>query len=129
MSALPTHEVKAIIINEQNDILLLQRNPALRGIDNWDLPGGLVEESEHEQEALLREVQEECGVTITLTHKGKTWSFKRDKDAATVTVQNYYAHITHGDIQLSEEHIQYAWVPQNKVRTYPVKDNQLYEAI
>lgn len=56
---LPKTAVKAMILNESNKILLLQRNPKLRGTDNWDLPGGLVEQGEDPEQALIREVKEE----------------------------------------------------------------------
>lgn len=53
----PTHAVKAVITNEQGDILFLQRNPAKGAKPNWDLPGGLVEDGEEDEIALVREIE------------------------------------------------------------------------
>lgn len=33
---IPTRAVKAVITNEVDEILLLQRNPQARSVDNWD---------------------------------------------------------------------------------------------
>lgn len=56
--------VAAAIIHE-GEVLAAQRSgpPALAG--HWEFPGGKVEQGETETEALVRECQEELGVTIT----------------------------------------------------------------
>ena len=126
---LPTKAVKAVITNEQGQILLLQRNPATRSVDNWDLPGGLVEDREDEQTALIREVQEELRVQIVIVESASTWQFLRSKDNQIVKVQNYNCRIKSGEITLSDEHIAYQWVDPKVLRKYPVKDESLYGAI
>lgn len=51
--------VKAIILNEQNEVLLF----------SGGLPGGGVEDGETSQEALARELMEEIGATVSITKK------------------------------------------------------------
>ena len=46
----------------EGDVLLIKS--LLRG---WEYPGGMVEPGETFQEALLREVKEETGVTVEIT--------------------------------------------------------------
>lgn len=126
---LPKKAVKAVITNEQGAILLLQRNPATRGVDNWDLPGGLVENNEDEKAALIQEVQEELGVEILVVEPAGIWQFLRNKDNQIVKVQNYNCRIQSGEITLSDEHIAYQWINKKDLRKYPVKDESLYKSI
>ncbi|WP_043931970.1 NUDIX hydrolase [Bacillus sp. EB01] len=57
----PKHIISAaaIVINEQNEILLI-KGPR-RG---WEMPGGQVEEGESLKEAAIRETKEESGIDI-----------------------------------------------------------------
>lgn len=51
----------AIVINKQNMILL-----KLHPVRGWELPGGIVEENETVQNAVIREVKEETGIDIDI---------------------------------------------------------------
>jgi len=125
----PTKAVKAVITNELNEILLLQRNPKTADQDNWDFPGGLIEHGEDEKSALIRELDEELNVKINIISLGEKWQFFRPKDGQWVDVQNYNCKISEGNIILSKEHIAYKWVEKSKIREYPVKDDSFYDAI
>lgn len=125
---LPTKAVKAILTNTKGEILLLKRTLREKDVINYDLPGGLIEPGEDELEALQREVREELHTDILNARKGKTWHFLRPKDNQTVNVQNYTGTIK-GEITLSKEHSAYAWVKEEKIRTYPVKDKSFYDAL
>jgi 8-oxo-dGTP pyrophosphatase MutT (NUDIX family) len=58
-----------IVLNEHKDILFIER------LGKWDLPKGKVEAGENDQEAAVREVEEETGVTQLTVHKkvGETY--------------------------------------------------------
>jgi ADP-ribose pyrophosphatase YjhB (NUDIX family) len=54
-----------VVPGEQGRLLLVQRaNEPGRGL--WSLPGGRVEPGETDEAALVREVQEETGLTVTV---------------------------------------------------------------
>ncbi len=129
MRNIPNKAVKAVITNDNNEILLLQRNIKTRKQNNWDLPGGLLEENEDERSALKREVKEELDVEIEIIDTGKLWKFFRHLDNKWVDVQNYICKIVTGTIKLSDEHVDYKWVDKNKINNYPVKDESLFEAL
>jgi len=61
----PAGTVVAAAIIHHGEVLAAQRSkpPALAG--RWEFPGGKVEYGETEYQALIRECQEEIGVTIT----------------------------------------------------------------
>ena len=62
--AFPIPAVGAVILAQEH-ILLIQRGqpPA---IGQWTLPGGVVEVGESPEEAIIREVREECSVEISV---------------------------------------------------------------
>lgn len=123
-----THAVKAIIFNEKQEVLLLQRNPKVREASNWDLPGGLVE-NEDEQAALRRELKEELQVEAEIFRTALPWKFFRPTDEQWVTVSTYICGLKNGIIHLSEEHCDYQWVSQENIRNFPVKDPSLYDVL
>ena len=124
-----THAVKAVIRNQAGAILFLRRNIAIRDLDNWDLPGGLVEPGEDEKVALKREIREELGVEAEIGEKVGSWSFFRPLDDKTVTVNNYEAVLLDNNITISEEHSAYVWAKPKTYRQLPVKDHSLFDAL
>ncbi|GBD93353.1 GDP-mannose mannosyl hydrolase [bacterium BMS3Abin05] len=61
----PIPAVSGIVLNEKNEILAIRRgkNP---GKGRWSLPGGVVRLGEPIQDALRREIREECGVDVAV---------------------------------------------------------------
>lgn len=127
---IPTQAVKAIIVKD-GKILLLQRNKKLRAEDNWDLPGGLIENNQTSEETLRREILEELGLEIDIIRPLGTWNFLRTKDNKIVSVQNYLCKISDLDfeIKLSEEHSAYKWISPKEISNFPLKDPSLIESI
>jgi 8-oxo-dGTP diphosphatase len=126
---IPTHAVKAAILNEEGKLLMLQRNTS-DGSESWDLPGGLVDPGEKNKKALKREVKEELGIDgINIEKKLNTWQFLRSKDNQIVAVQNYLVEIPHSDFELSNEHLSYKWINISELRNYSIKDNSFFDII
>ena len=50
----------------KDDRLLLVRRLSRRGRGNWQIPGGFVEQNETMEIAVIREVEEEAGVTASV---------------------------------------------------------------
>ncbi|MDO6658135.1 MULTISPECIES: NUDIX hydrolase [Bacillales] len=98
----------AIILNENGEILLQQRNEKQK---RWGLPGGLMEPGESTEETAVRESFEETGLTIQkLTlfklYSGEEFFTKADNgdefySVTTAYVTNEYA----GDLTHTEESI------------------------
>ncbi len=66
----------AVIINQNEEILIAKRSKDQHQGNKWEFPGGKVESNETSQEALRREISEELGVEIqtateliTITHE------------------------------------------------------------
>jgi mutator protein MutT len=52
----------AVIFNNNNEVLLLKHR--FRAGSGWGIPGGFLEEGEHPEEALRREMREEVGLEL-----------------------------------------------------------------
>lgn len=131
---LPTHAVKAVITNEQGDILFLQRDGKARadGKSNWDLPGGLVEEGEDDKAALTREVEEELRAKATVGERLGEWTFFRPFDGQTITVTNYEVVIDFDGIDsltLSDEHTAARFIARTALPELDVKDQSIFAAL
>lgn len=60
----PLHVVVGILINGKNEVLIALRPPHVVQPGVWEFPGGKVEDNETLENALIREFQEEIGITI-----------------------------------------------------------------
>jgi 8-oxo-dGTP diphosphatase len=100
-----------VVIRDKNDrCLLLKRSMSSKGNPGkWDFPGGKADPGERFDHALLREVAEETGLTIVLDHVvGAAESELPEKKVAYLFFEGT---LISGEIQLSEEHDNYIWVP------------------
>ncbi|MBI2583951.1 MAG: NUDIX domain-containing protein [Candidatus Aenigmarchaeota archaeon] len=114
--------VKALILDDKKNILLLRVNPKnLKFPDKafWDIPGGRVREKQLE-ETLLEELKEETALdkkdinlgkvfSITISHKKNPTDIKGVKLALVV----FLCKLRNKDkkIKLSIEHTECKWVP------------------
>lgn len=61
----PLHVVVGLLCNDKNEVLIALRPPHVVHPGVWEFPGGKVEPNETLENALIREFQEEIGITIT----------------------------------------------------------------
>jgi len=61
--------VAAIIENENNEILCALRSPEMTLPNQWEFPGGKVEQGESLFEAIEREIKEELNCTVKAVHE------------------------------------------------------------
>lgn len=93
----------AVICNAQGQVLLLKATYADCA---WGLPGGGVDVAETIQQAVLRECQEELGVTVQIDYLSGLY-LHQSLDAH---VAIFRAHLPeNSQIQLSAEHSDYAF--------------------
>ncbi len=68
--------VTGIIFNEKKEVLLLKHTYRATP---WSLPGGYIKAKEHPKEGLEREIEEECGFTVTAEERLKV---RTDRESA-----------------------------------------------
>ena len=85
------HVAVAVIINDDNEILISRRSADQHQGNKWEFPGGKVEQNETVQEALSREIKEELDIDvlasshlIDITHEYKS---DTPEDSKTVTLE------------------------------------------
>jgi len=101
--------VKAILLDDHNRCLLLRRSPVCRNfVGKWEWPGGKLDDGEDFASALVREVREEASLEVEITGFGGATSF--EMTAVRIVLLCMEARCAQGEVRLSEEHDEYAWV-------------------
>lgn len=98
------------IIRKDGKILVLKRAPDddhKPGV--WETVGGGVDEAESPQDALKREVKEEAGIEIAVKDPFNVFSFTKDTGEFKIGI-TFICDYVSGDIVLSHEHSEYAWI-------------------
>lgn len=101
--------MKVAIRDEHGRVLILKRSMSSKNNGGkWEFPGGKVDAGEDIDEALLREVREETGLSISLEKVlGSAESETPMKKVAYLILD---AQVLSGSVRLSNEHTDYAWV-------------------
>ncbi len=101
--------IKGLIFNADGRCLILKRSTLNRNYpEKWELPGGKLNPGESFADALCREVSEETGLHIEIDHlAGAVESELPDWRIVHLVMT---AHTIPGEIRLSSEHTDYAWV-------------------
>ncbi len=113
-----------ILVREHNnryDYLLLHYPHG-----HWDLPKGKIEASESKEQAALRELKEETGLTTEIMPNfcvSYHYFFKQDGDLIKKTVYFFIGKTSSDTVTLSSEHIGYAWLPFDKALEQLTFDN------
>lgn len=104
--------VKAAIINNKNEVLLLQRSEKSSRPGGWDLPGGSVDANESPEQATIRETFEETGIEITAA---KTVASGLIPAEDPIVILGFGATVEDPEVTLSWEHQSYEWVPVDEL--------------
>ncbi len=62
------HVVAGVLRDAQHRVLLAQRPPGKHLAGGWEFPGGKLEPGETRIDALIRELREELGISVTAAH-------------------------------------------------------------
>jgi 8-oxo-dGTP diphosphatase len=110
--------VYAAIRNDKGEFLLLKRSEdSNTNPGKWDLPGGKLEREEILEEAVVREVWEETGITIVPGEIAGYVNFELPEKKVIAIV--YDGGYIVSDVKLSHEHTEYSWVPLCEILGMP----------
>lgn len=105
----------AALIVRAGRVLALRRAPGnLAGPGLWETVSGRLEQGEQPRSGLMREVQEETGLEVALEERPWDSYAARRRDLPMVVVL-YRARYLAGEVVLSEEHDQYAWLTADEL--------------
>ncbi len=113
----------AVITNERGEVLLCHR----RDMDWWNLPGGGVESGERPDEAVIREVREECGLIVVVEALCGLY-LKSYRDDLVFT---FRCRLIGGELTPTEESDRCAWFPPTLLpsNTMPKHAERLRDAL
>ncbi len=110
-------EVVKLLIKEKEKYLLLKRSSSSKFFPNlWDFPGGKIKLEEDTIEALTRETMEETSLEVT--PQEKVGDFDCIENDIPIHFQIFSVENFSGDIKLSQEHSEFAWLSAEDLRKY-----------
>jgi 8-oxo-dGTP diphosphatase len=115
--------VAGVIFDDAGRILACQRPPGKHLAGKWEFPGGKVEPGETPEAALIRELQEELGVTVEITGPPLTpvvWDYGREP----IRLIPYTCRISSGELAPTE-HTAICWLEISSSSTLDWADADL----
>lgn len=107
-------EVVALLLLQGGKVLVAQRPANDRLAYKWEFPGGKIEKDESPEEALIREILEELGVSIRILSYFNTIEYL--EPPVPLRLHAYFAQLQGGDPEPQElQNIK--WVPLNELLT------------
>lgn len=92
----------------------------------WEFPGGKIEEGEDLETAVIREMKEEFGVTVTVGRKITSGTFTHRGKACTLDVMEvHFPHDGLKDKFVLTEHTDYKWEDINTIPELNFVDSDL----
>ena len=107
------------LVLHKGKLLLLKRSPLTRLCPNlWEAIHGKIHPNESEEQAVLREVQEETGLSVKIIKKGPV--FRGSLQGGDFKITPYLLESDSNKIVLSEEHTNSIWInPKDYVKYCP----------
>ncbi|MFV0425078.1 MAG: NUDIX domain-containing protein [Bacilli bacterium] len=105
---------KVIFRNNSDEILILKKenNPSL----TWDLPGGTLETNEQIAECIIREINEELGITVDFSDLKLFNVYVVNRiEKRSLLVLVYTCQKQFSNFILSEEHSKYIYANEKKI--------------
>jgi len=103
------HVVCGVVVRD-GEVLVALRGPGMRDPGVWEFAGGKVEPGETPEEALIRELQEELGITVEVGEP-----ITSDSDGR-IVLASYWCRIVAGE-PVAHEHAELRWVAPEDLRS------------
>ncbi|MGA9226055.1 MAG: NUDIX domain-containing protein [Mesobacillus sp.] len=106
--------VKGVILLEGRVLIVKRAADDEVGNNTWETVGGKMELGEDIEAALIREINEEIGITVTVDKILYATTFKTDPTRQIILLA-YLCHSESHDIKLSAEHSDFKWATKEQL--------------
>lgn len=108
-------DVRALILKVDEVLFLMSSKDSI-----WDLPGGLLNQSELPDDAITREIKSQTNLEVENLALVSDTIYER---GGTPTLALFYlVDYKEGDVDLSDEHNRYAWIKLSEVKNQTLPD-------
>lgn len=107
---------KTLLVHQRRVLILRRSETDTTCPGTWELPGGKLEFGETPQDAALRELREESGISGTLGPILYADSIMGIRGPRQFIVLVYLAHAETAEVTLSFEHADFLWASKAQVR-------------
>lgn len=115
---------KAILLNRENKILLLQRSEKSGAGRKWSLPGGGLEDKEEPFSAIKREIKEETKLEVKDIKPFNLRSYTYQNDF--ILIVGYVCSAIDENVVLNWEHDNYKWLTTKEALKLELTDDARY---
>ena len=115
----------AIIRNEENEVLIVQRGEETDHPFKWEFPGGKLAENETEEECIIREIKEELSMEIVIV--GKLPSVEYDYGHKQIRLIPFICD-TLDELPFLSEHIAFRWVMAGEMKSVDFSEADVFVA-
>ena len=115
----------AVIRNDENEILVVQRGEATDHPFKWEFPGGKLAHDEKEEECIIREIDEELSMEIVIC--AKLMALNHDYGHKKIRLIPFICD-TLDDMPFLSEHIAYKWVEEKDLMKIDFSEADVFVA-
>lgn len=109
--------VRAVVCNKDKVLLVKRAKTESIGSDTWELPGGKVDFGEELEDALVRELKEEIGISVNIGELLYTSTLILSNSVHILKL-TYLCFTKRYDVELSHEHSAYLWIRNKELGKY-----------
>lgn len=114
-----------VVVKKDNTVLLVKRaNEPKKGL--WAIPGGLIKLGESVQTAAMREVLEECAISIHLQDVISVVDLIDKDDEGKIKYHfvliDFVAQYAGGELQAGSDALDAAWIPMDKLDQFDIPE-------
>jgi 8-oxo-dGTP diphosphatase len=115
----------AIIRNEDNEVLIVQRGKSTDHPFKWEFPGGKVNMGESEEDCIIREIKEELSIDIVICSRLNP--VKHNYGHKQINLIPFICD-TLDDLPFLSEHIAFEWIELNKLKSIDFSEADVFVA-
>jgi 8-oxo-dGTP diphosphatase len=116
----------AVIRNEENGVLVVQRGESTDHPFKWEFPGGKVDEGETEEECIIREISEELSIDLVII--GRLDPVEHDYGMKQIRLIPFVCD-TLDEKPVLSEHVAFKWLPAERLTDVDFSEADIHVAV